>query len=98
MGYADIKYPGADEWYCIVGIDTKYTPKITVYDLSLGTEKTIKMDKKKFYSGGEEALKVGNLIKITLTEMRQKSKKIDGKWVKIENQFEEWIISCFIKK
>ncbi|MCY9592320.1 DNA polymerase III subunit alpha [Paenibacillus chitinolyticus] len=98
MGYAGIRYPNAIDWYCIVDMDKKYTPRLTIYDLMRGIEKQIKVDKKKFYSNGNDNFKIGDLLHLSQTEMRPKSKLVDGKWVKSADQFDEWLVSCKIKK
>jgi DNA polymerase III alpha subunit len=98
LGYADLRFPNSKDWFVIVDIDKKYTPRLTVYELLTGEEKSIKVEKKKFFIGNGETLKIGDTVKITQSEMRPKSKLVDGKWVKSEDQFDEWLVSCSIKR
>jgi DNA polymerase III alpha subunit/intein/homing endonuclease len=97
LGYADIKYPNAKDWYVIVNIDKKYTPKLTIYDLTTAEEKFIKVDKKKFYNGEEATLKIGDIIKITETQTKPRKKLVDGRWTDLEEK-EFWLVSCVVKK
>lgn len=97
LGYADIKYPHAKDWYVIVDIDKKYTPRLMLYDLATGEEKSVKVDKKKFYNGDDETLKIGDVIKVNQIEQKQKSKLVEGKWQKLD-EYEDWLVTCTIKK
>lgn len=97
LGYADLKYPSAKDWFVIVDIDKKYTPRLTVYDLVTSEEKSIKMEKKKFYKGNEESLKIGDVIKITQTEWKPRKKFVDGKYIDLEEN-ELWLVSCTVRK
>ena len=46
MGYADVSYSDINSAWCVVTeIDTKYSPKLTLYSLRKGEEKQFKMDK-----------------------------------------------------
>ncbi|MFB5758896.1 DNA polymerase III subunit alpha [Paenibacillus medicaginis] len=97
LGYADVKYPNATDWFVVVDIDKKYTPRLTVYELTSGQEKSIKVDKKKFYRGGEDTIEKGDMLKITESQFKPRKKLVDGKWIDLPDK-EEWLVSCTIKK
>jgi DNA polymerase-3 subunit alpha len=94
MGYADVKYESLHEYFgVIVDIDTKYSPKLTIYNLQNGEEEIIKMNKKLFKKSG---LNKGYMIKNLNIEVKYK-KKPDGNGDFIEtNEEEPWLIGCVI--
>lgn len=94
LGYADLKYPEMDSsYYVILEIDTKFSPKLTLYRLKDGIEKTFKMQKNIFFRGEDTLLDVGNVIKINRIVEKQKSKRVNGKWEKLD-ETELWLESC----
>ena len=67
MGYADVIYSEVNSAWCVVTeIDTKYSPKLTLYSLRKGEERQFKMDRKTFNTK-DKTLRInkGDLIKIT---------------------------------
>lgn len=97
LGYADYTHPKAKDWYIVLDINTKYAPRVTLYDLYTGNEKSVKVSKKKFYSGGEDILKKGDMIKITKSEWKPRKRFVDGRWIDLEEK-EEWLSSFNIAK
>ena len=78
-----LKYQGF-----VIDVNTSFSPKITLYDLSTGATETIKCYKKTF---AEQPLAKGMIITY-YTESKQKSRlnPETKQWEKIPNEFEQW--------
>ena len=78
-----LKYQGF-----VIDVNTSFSPKITLYDLSTGKTETIKCYKKTF---AEQPLAKGMIITY-YTESKQKSRlnPETKQWEKIPNEFEQW--------
>lgn len=78
-----LKYQGF-----VIDVNTSFSPKITLYDLSTGRTETIKCYKKTF---AEQPLTKG-MILTYYTESKQKSRMNPEtkQWEKIPNEFEQW--------
>ena len=89
LGYMDIvdkKYAG----YCVVtDLNVDYSPKLKLYALANGNTIPVKIDKKTFKTC---PLSRGDIIKVTDQIKKPKSKKVDGKWIKDENDKEWWLL------
>ena len=48
LGYISVKFNCSERWFYIVDVDSRYTPKLTLYCLKDGNVVNYKMDKKKF--------------------------------------------------
>lgn len=70
---------GAD-WYCIQGIGGFSNNVFTLYQIRFGTTETYKFDYK--CRGG---LDVGDVIRVNKIEHRHKRRKVDDKWVEIDD-------------
>ena len=83
LGYADTTI-NVSKYHCIVTeINTKYTPRLTFYQLSTGKEITAKIKKKTFFNANQgELCSVGDYIEILSTFK-------DGKWKKTDDGFEQ---------
>ena len=73
--------------YVVLDIDTKYSPKITLYELWSGSSTVVKLGKREYQS---KPLKFGDQVRVTI-EKRAKSKKVGDEWVKDPNVTELWI-------
>ena len=89
LGYIDYINPKAKDYGFITEIETKYSPKITMYQLDTGKPITVKMSKVDFNYYG---VQVNDTIKYVL-EPRKKSTRVGDKWVKT-NEEEYWITKC----
>lgn len=89
LGYIDYRNPKAKDYGFITEIETKYSPKITMYQLDTGKPITVKMSKMDFNYYG---VQVNDTIKYVL-EPRKKSTRMGDKWVKT-NEEEYWITKC----
>lgn len=89
VGSCNIKDGNSNPRHCLViDIDTKYSPKITLYNLNSGNTKIFKVSKAIF-----EDNKIGiyDLIYLKSTKEKAKSKKVNGKWIKSHTETEWWI-------
>ena len=90
MGYLSFKSTDARDKYngyvCSAG--TKFSPKITVYNLYTGATETIKCYKKAF---AEQPLAKGMIITYyTESKPRSRLNPETKQWEKIPNEFEQW--------
>ena len=80
LGYINTTYPEAERSICLVkDIDTKFTPKATIYCLKNGKEIECKINKKTFKA---KPFKKNILIKANKFEKKPK-------WIKVEEGFEK---------
>lgn len=99
LGYAESVFPTVDSHVAIViGIDKKYTPKVTLYQVKTGTEILVKVDKKKFWYNDEDLLYLGDTIQIKSVETRNGWAKVNDKWVENENKKELYLNKCKLIK
>ena len=86
-----LKYQGF-----VIDVNTSFSPKITLYDLSTGKTETIKCYKKTF---AEQPLAKGMIITY-YTESKQRSRlnPETKQWEKIPNEFEQWFKWYVIKE
>lgn len=98
LGYGDTRFPNLDEsYYLILDIDTKYAPKVSLYNLRTGSEVIYKISKRDFYHNGEQRFNRGDIIKILKIEEKYKKQKVDGKWIESDTT-EEWISSFAVAR
>jgi hypothetical protein len=77
----------------VLNVDTKYSPKISVYRLDTGETAIYKLVKAAYQKNPFDK---GNILKF-YSEDRQKSRKVDDKWVKLQ-ETEPWITNYIIKQ
>ena len=75
----------------VINIDTKYSPKITMYMLATGETVVYKLPKKSYE---RNPFNKSDVIKFH-SEEKQKSRKIDGEWVKLP-ETELWMTNYII--
>jgi DNA polymerase III alpha subunit len=99
LGYSQTILPKVNKAYgMVLDIDTKYSPKITLYIMNNGVEVLLKVAKQHFYdNNGEPLLNVGDIIKVLKVEKRPKKTKIDGKWVETDIK-ENWLVAWQMSK
>ena len=82
MGSVSIVVPKADRKECIVlDINTKYTPTLKLYRLQNGEIVDVKVAKKDYF---EKPLKAYETIYIASCTPKQKMKKVDNGWIKLD--------------
>lgn len=88
LGYIEYKNDKAKDYGYIIDINTKYTPRFTIYKIDTGETISAKYSKRDYE---QSELGKGKIIKFITTEKPRK-KLIDGHWVDIED-VELWIKS-----
>lgn len=78
---------------CIItDINTKYTPRITLYGIGNGKLKDVKIYKKDFK---QDPLEIGDVISIKGYQIKNKKKKEGDKWIELEDK--EMILTKYEK-
>lgn len=88
--------PELTNYYFTINIDTKYSPKVTLYCFEDGKTEIYKISKKVF---SNNPINLGDIIKITKTSTKNKSMWNEEKqdYDKIENEYDKWIDRYVIK-
>lgn len=87
LGYAATVIPSMAGVWIVTDIDTKYSPKVTLYALWNGQTVVAKIAKKDFQNN---PVVVNDTLRLTL-ENRPKAKFVDGEWVRSTTETEPWI-------
>lgn len=93
LGYISVIMPEKKDIGYVMDINTKYSPKLTVYQLWDGQTNTYKIQERMFE---KQPFSSGAFLQFR-SEQRPKSKLIDGEWVKDYSQQELWISNYFIR-
>jgi DNA polymerase-3 subunit alpha len=93
MGYISYANPKLKSTGFVLGINTKYTPRVQLYMLDTGKIITVKVSKQVYQ---KQPFDIGNIIRF-ITEDRPRNVLIDGKWTKDYSQTETWISKYIIK-
>ena len=89
IGSCNIKDGNSNPRHCLViDIDVKYSPKVTLYNLSSGNIKIFKVSKTIFE---DNKIDVYDLVYLKSIKEKAKSKKVDGKWIRSNTETEWWI-------
>lgn len=87
LGYVSLKIEGKSSTWYVTDINTKYSPKISLYNVGTGEEKVVKIEKRKYQMAPFDK----DVCLRATFEMKNKCKKDEnGDWVKLEEE-EEWI-------
>lgn len=88
LGYIDYINEKLVNYYIVLDINAKYSPKIKIYSLQTGNTEIVKINKKTFASTPFDK----NVI-LHVLSMSKRNKMIlqDGKWCKLVNEFDTWI-------
>ena len=77
----------------VTDVNTKYTPRITLYQLATGKDVVVKVKKDKFYDDHENMRQhPGEIIDVLTTEKVNKRRLVDGKWTEL-NEKEMYLTS-----
>lgn len=87
LGYCASTDPSQQGGWLVLDIDTKYSPKLSIYAIWSGEQRIVKVSKRDFQSN---PLTKGDTIRLTI-EQRPKTKLVDGQWVKDESVKEDWL-------
>lgn len=78
VGYLSVVYD-VDKRYCYVtDLDTKYSPRLTIYSLGTGKEVTCKINKTLFK---KKSFKRGQILKCMKFQEKERQQKINDRWV-----------------
>lgn len=94
LGKSYIKCNFTCKYGIILGVDTKYSPKLSVYDFNTNTKLVVKMQKKEYEN---KQINIGDIVSYTLI-YKYKYKKVDDNWVQDTTVTEPWFSSIVIKK
>jgi DNA polymerase III alpha subunit len=87
LGYVSLKIEGKSSTWYVTDINTKYSPKVSLYNVGTGEEKVVKIEKRKYQMAPFDK----DVCLRATFEMKNKCKKDEnGDWVKLEEK-EEWI-------
>ena len=87
LGYCASTDPSQQGSWLVLDIDTKFSPKLTIFAIWSGEQRIVKVSKRDFQSN---PLAKGDTIRLTI-EQRPKTKLVDGQWVKDESVKEDWL-------
>lgn len=87
LGYCASTDQSQQGSWLVLDIDTKFSPKLTIFAIWSGEQRIVKVSKRDFQSN---PLAKGDTIRLTI-EQRPKTKFVDGQWVKDENVKEDWL-------
>lgn len=87
LGYCASTDPSQQGSWLVLDIDTKFSPKLTIFAIWNGEQRIVKVSKRDFQSN---PLTKGDTIRLTI-EQRPKTKLVDGQWVKDESVKEDWL-------
>lgn len=87
LGYCASTDQSQQGSWLVLDIDTKYSPKLSIYAIWSGEQRIVKVSKRDFQSN---PLTKGDTIRLTI-EQRPKAKLVDGQWVKDESAKEDWL-------
>ena len=87
LGYCASTDQSQQGSWLVLDIDTKFSPKLTIYAIWSGEQRIVKVSKRDFQSN---PLTKGDTIRLTI-EQRPKTKLVDGQWVKDESVKEDWL-------
>ena len=87
LGYCASTDQSQQGSWLVLDIDTKYSPKLSIYAIWSGEQRIVKVSKRDFQLN---PLTKGDTIRLTI-EQRPKTKLVDGQWVKDESVKEDWL-------
>ena len=88
LGYIEYKDNKLKNYIAVMDMNTKYSPKLTAYNLSTGEISIMKISTKTFAS---QPFETGAILKILSQNERERYQKIEGKWCKIIGEYQTWI-------
>ena len=93
LGYINTIYDNIEKNICyVLDIDTKYSPKLTLYSLGTGKEITVKVQKSVYENN---IIKKSSIIHINKFEQKYKSIRTENGWEKTSEK--EWWIQSYKK-
>lgn len=93
LGYITYTIQAKGQYGYVIDINTRYSPKVTLYILNTGENVVYKVKKPQYES---YPFNIGDIIQFTTIE-QQKSQRINNKWCKIVGEYETWLNQYRIK-
>ena len=87
LGYVSFTMPKQKGVWVVTAIDTKYSPRLNIYELSTGRSDTVKISKRDYQ---ENPLVIGDTVRLTIVE-KPKMKKVGDEWVQSETEKDKWL-------
>ena len=87
LGYISYTNPKLQNIGFVLNLDTRYSPKASIYMLSTGETVTVKVSKQMYQ---KQPFDSGNILKF-YTEDRPRSIRVNNEWQKDYSQMEKWI-------
>lgn len=87
LGYVSLKIEGKSSTWYVTDINTKYSPKISLYNVGTGEEKVVKIEKRKYQMAPFDK---DVCLRATFETKNKCKKDENGDWIKLEEK-EEWI-------
>ncbi len=87
LGYVSLKIEGKSSTWYVTDINTKYSPKVFLYNVGTGEEKVVKIEKRKYQLAPFDK---DVCLRATFETKNKCKKDENGDWVKLEEK-EEWI-------
>ena len=87
LGYVSFMMPEQKGIWVVTAIDTKYSPRLNIYELSTGRSETVKISKRDYQ---ENPLVIGDTVRLTIVE-KPKMKKVGDEWVQSETEKDKWL-------
>ena len=87
LGYCASTDSSQQGSWLVLDIDTRFSPKLSIYAIWSGEQRVVKVSKRDFQSN---PLTKGDTIRLTI-EQRPKAKLVDGQWIKDESIKEDWL-------
>lgn len=87
LGYVSLKIEGKSSTWYVTDINTKYSPKVSLYNVGTGEEKVVKIEKRKYQMAPFDK---DVCLRATFETKNKCKKDENGDWVKLEEK-EEWI-------
>ena len=94
LGYVDYVNPDLKDYGFVLDIDTKYSPKLTVYNIGTGNTDIYKVSKNTFACN---PISPNDIIKFSYKKEFRK-RLVDGKWISCTDQYDNWIEQYTIKR
>lgn len=88
LGYISYTNPSLKGYVYVVGVDTKYSPKITVYAISNGNTLSLKISKPIF---NKCVVGQNDVIRIVQLTKKNKCIKVNDEFKKVPDEYDYWV-------
>jgi DNA polymerase III alpha subunit len=88
LGYIDFVNPSRPNVAVVMAVDTRYSPKLTIYDICTGETRTVKLKKQSYQNN---PLCVGDIINYHTEQKSGWRKAEDGSWQQDPTKQDTWL-------